>query len=60
MDEHIEQVVLPKIETLARVVDEQGARDIRDAFAKDTEESVDSLLAALTAHLKFGLADVEE
>lgn len=58
VDEHIEQVVLPKIETLARVLDEQSARDVRDAFNKDTDESVDSLLAALTAHLKFEMADL--
>jgi hypothetical protein len=60
VDEHIEQVVLPKVETLARVVDERTAVDVKNALLKDTEESVDDLLASLTAHLKFGAGTEDE
>lgn len=60
VDEHIEQVVLPKVDTLARVVDERTAVDVKNALLKDTEESVDDLLASLTAHLKMGAGDGDE
>lgn len=53
VDEHIEQVILPKVDTLARVVAEKGATEMNDALAGNTQESLEQLLTSLTAHLKL-------
>jgi hypothetical protein len=36
-DEHIEQVVLPKVKTLHRLANEEGAKSMQEAFAKPQE-----------------------
>ena len=48
MDEHVEDVVLPKVETLARLAQEEGAGEMRKAFGLDQEkETIDALYARL-------------
>jgi hypothetical protein len=51
IDEHIEAIVLPKVETLSRVVDEEGADEMSAAFDDDETETVDQLWDRLTAHM---------
>lgn len=61
VDEHVEQVVLPKVETLSRVVAERGALEIKDAFyGKDQNESLGQLLDSLTAHVPLGDLDPDD
>jgi SNF2 family DNA or RNA helicase len=59
VDEHIEAVVLPKIETLARLVAEEGASAMKGAFA-GPEESADAIYARMTAHLAAQPEETED
>jgi hypothetical protein len=52
IDEHVEAIVLPKVETLARLSDEESAGSMSQAFAGSKEENTaEAIIARLTAHL---------
>lgn len=59
VDEHVEAVVLPKVETLAQIVDEQGADEMKAAFG-GPEETMDEIYARMSAHLKAEQASVPD
>lgn len=48
-DEHIRDVVLPKVETVAKLTQEEGAEGIGSTFAVDEQESLNDLYARLLA-----------
>ena len=53
IDEHIEDVVLPKVETLHRLAQEEGAQSMRKAFGHEKEkETIDQLYARLLKGVK--------
>jgi SNF2 family DNA or RNA helicase len=59
IDEHVEAVVLPKIGTLAHVVDEAGADQMRDALAGQ-KETLSEVFARLSAHIPDEIEEVDD
>jgi hypothetical protein len=52
IDEHRESIVLPKVDALARVTDEEGANELRSILgAKEEKETLEQILDRLAAHL---------
>lgn len=56
VDEHIEQILMPKIETKDRVERASGAREVRDAFSvdDDSDKSLADLILAMTKNVDLG------
>lgn len=49
IDEHVEHVVLPKVETMSRLVQEKGAAELKNVMSVSSNQTLDELIAALTA-----------
>lgn len=56
IDEHVEATVLPKVQTLAKVLAEKGAGEMSTAFA-GKQETVSEIFARLTTHLRPEIED---
>jgi len=61
VDEHIESIVLPKVKTLAEVVDEQGAADLRAALAgPQGTQTLNEILKAMAVNVDTSLGAFDD
>lgn len=61
VDEHFETIVLPKVETLAALVDEKGADELKRALNAQSASATDILAAMMSAaDLTLGAFDEED